>query len=215
MAGRDGATDERNGFLVVFEGIDGTGKSTQASLLQDFLETQGLEVVRSREPTQGPYGKMLRESATSGRRSPEEELELFMRDRREHVEQLIRPALRSGKAVIIDRYYLSTAAYQGARGLDPETILRQNEAFAPQPDIVLLLELNARDGRRRIHGRGDGDGDLFEEEAELSRVAEVFAALDRPYIHRIDGSGSIGEIHELVRGAVVSHPAFRRLRRAS
>ena len=208
-------SDDRNGFLVVFEGIDGTGKSTQAGLLEAHVRSLGLEVVRSREPTQGPFGRELRESATRGRRSPEEELDLFIRDRREHVELVLRPALAAGSFVIVDRYYLSTAAYQGARGLDPEMILQRNEAFAPIPDVAVLLELDVTDGRRRIRRRGDGDGDLFEIEDELRRVAEVFAALDRPYIARFDGSRPIDEVSRAIREQIESHPRFVAMRRGA
>lgn len=205
------AACKHNGFLVVFEGIDGTGKSTQANLLAAYVESRGLAVMQSREPTYGPYGKALRESATSGRRSPDEELELFILDRRQHVEEALGPALASGTFVIVDRYYLSTAAYQGARGLDPEMILRRNEEFAPIPDIAVLLELEVADGRDRIRGRGDGDGDLFEVEEELRQVARVFAALDRPYIFRIDGARPIDEVSQAIRARVEAHPRFRAL----
>ncbi len=195
----------------MFEGIDGTGKSTQAGLFAGYVRSLGLRVVQSREPTHGRFGAELRQSATRGRRSPEEELDLFIRDRREHVEQVLQPALDAGKVVVVDRYYLSTAAYQGARGLDPEAILQQNEAFAPIPDIAVLIHLDVQDGRRRIRGRGDGDGDLFEIEDELRRVADVFAALDRPYINRFDGSRSIEDLSREIRERVISHPRFRQL----
>ncbi len=202
---------ETQGFLIVFEGIDGTGKSTQADLLAEHVRSLGLTVVQSREPTHGRFGAELRQSATEGRRSPEEELDLFIRDRREHVAQVLQPALDRGKVVIVDRYYLSTAAYQGARGLDPEVILQQNEEFAPIPDVAVLIHLDVQDGRQRIRGRGDGDGDLFEIEDELRRVAEVFAGLDRPYIVRFDGSRTIADLSKDICERVTSHPRFRHL----
>jgi dTMP kinase len=80
-------------MFIVLEGIDGTGKSTQAKLLGKWFENQGREVVLSREPTDGPWGRKLRESATTGRLSPADELEVFLNDRRQHVEELIRPSL--------------------------------------------------------------------------------------------------------------------------
>ncbi|NNM28440.1 MAG: dTMP kinase, partial [Akkermansiaceae bacterium] len=79
------------GLLIVFEGIDGTGKSTQARMIADWLREEGHRVVVSREPTDGPFGTRLRESASKGRLSPEDELQLFHQDRREHVETLIEP----------------------------------------------------------------------------------------------------------------------------
>ena len=84
------------GFFAVFEGIDGAGKSTQARRLGERLTARGERVVLSREPTMGRWGKQLRESAQTGRRSIEEELELFLKDRREHVNELILPRLREG-----------------------------------------------------------------------------------------------------------------------
>lgn len=200
---------DRKGFLVVFEGIDGTGKSTQAAILAAAMRDRGLSVVESREPTQGPWGQEIRESARRGRRSPAEELALFVNDRREHVGAVLQPALDAGAFVIVDRYYLSTAAYQGARGLDPEAILRANEAFAPIPDVAFLLEIDAGAGRHRIQARGDGDGDLFEAEDDLRRVAAVFASLDRPYIVRLAAARPVDVIAEEILRRVEQHPRFR------
>ncbi len=202
-----------NGLLIVIEGIDGTGKTTQAELLADHLRSAGADVLRSREPTDGPAGQRLRDSASSGRLAAREELDLFVEDRRQHVDGVLAPALAAGKVVIVDRYYLSTAAYQGARGLDAEDILRRNESFAPLPDLAIILELPPEVGRARVRRRGDGDGDLFEVEEELRRVAATFASLERDYITRIDAAQSIEKIHHHIVAAVESHPrldeAFR------
>ena len=108
-----------SGLFIVLEGIDGTGKSTQTQRLATYFSALGWEVVLSREPTDGPWGKKLRESATTGRLEPEQELEYFLLDRKEHVENLILPSLKDDKVVILDRYYFSTMAYQGCRGFDP------------------------------------------------------------------------------------------------
>src|SRR4051812_3342691 len=99
-----------NGFLVVIEGIDGAGKSTAAQRLSEYFDAQRLAWVRSKEPTDGPSGRKLRESGESGRLSLDDELELFIRDRRDHVANLIQPALQEGKVMLLDRYYFSTAA---------------------------------------------------------------------------------------------------------
>ena len=109
---------ESQGLFIVLEGIDGTGKSSHAKRLASYFSSLGREVVLSREPTDGPWGRKLRDSASTGRLEPAEELEYFLRDRREHVEKLIRPALAEGKVVILDRYYFSTMAYLGARAFD-------------------------------------------------------------------------------------------------
>lgn len=185
----------KGGLLIVFEGTDGTGKSTQLQLLNHYLESEGYPVIATREPTSGSYGKKIRELYTNrGGCSRQEELELFLADRREHVDQLITPALLAGKIVLCDRYFLSTAAYQGAIGFDPETILEQNN-FAPLPDIALLFQVTLATGLSRItSGRGDSPND-FEQQENLQKVAAIFAAIDRPYIRRIDAEGSIEEVH--------------------
>ncbi|MEK0451860.1 MAG: hypothetical protein RL088_4128, partial [Verrucomicrobiota bacterium] len=126
----------------MLEGIDGAGKSTVIRRMLAYLAEAGRECVTSFEPTRGPWGMKLRQSMIEGRLSLEEELELFLKDRAEHVENLILPALRQGKVVILDRYYISTAAYQGARGVSPEWVLMTNEQFAPKPDLVLLLDFD-------------------------------------------------------------------------
>lgn len=105
------------GKLIAFEGIDGTGKSTQIKMLADRLTAEGLSVLSTREPTDGTFGKKIRELFVSREKvSPDEELALFMDDRREHVTSVIEPALAKGMIVLTDRYYFSTAAYQGAEG---------------------------------------------------------------------------------------------------
>jgi dTMP kinase len=173
------------GFLVVIEGIDGTGKSTQAEMLQERLSSRGLRVLRTREPTTGKWGQMLRDSAVTGRLSIDEEVETFIKDRREHVETKILPALRDGTIVIVDRYYFSTAAYQGARGLDPKELIRRNEEFAPEPDLLVLLDLDVSQGLDRVRTRGDR-ANLFEQTDALRRAREIFLSIDKPYLYKID-----------------------------
>ena len=200
------AKQAHNGFLIVFEGIDGTGKTTQAEMLAEHIESLGGNALRSREPTHGPWGRRLRDSAISGRLAADEEVDLFIKDRRQHVEKVVAPALADGAFVIIDRYFLSTAAYQGARGLNPEEIMRANEAFAPTPDIAFLLELSPTHGRHRVRKRGDGDGDLFEVEEQLGHVAEIFTSLERDYIVRIDADRDVASVHSDIVAALKAHP---------
>jgi len=139
-----------SGLFIVIEGIDGTGKSTQAKMLQKALQDTGAIVVLDHEPSDGPYGKILRESATTGRLSPQDELDLFHKDRKHHVDELILPALERGETVILDRYYFSTMAYQGQRGFDREEIRKTNLGFAPNPDILFILDLEVDEARKRI-----------------------------------------------------------------
>ena len=187
-----------NGFLVVIEGIDGAGKSTAAQRLCAFCNEHELPCVASREPTDGPWGRKLRESAQTGRLSLEEELELFLKDRQEHVEQRIRPALAEGKVVVLDRYYFSTAAYQGARGANPEEVLAANEQFAPQPDLLLLLDADPERTLERVRNRGDVPNE-FERESALKEIRQIFLSISRPYLVRINASGSSDEVARQVR----------------
>jgi len=186
------------GLLIVFEGTDGTGKSTQLQLLYDALSREGHSVVATREPTDGKYGQEIRQLYKNRNKySIEEELELFLADRKEHVDTLLVPALNRGEIVLCDRYFLSTAAYQGAIGFDPETVLARN-SFAPEPDLALLFQVPIDVGLTRItSGRRETPND-FEQAENLEKVAAIFSTIDRPYIRKIDASGTIESVHQLV-----------------
>lgn len=149
------------GVFIVLEGIDGAGKSTQAKLLKLWFEEKGYEVVLTKEPTDTPFGKLIRRLVLTGGRegiidgakiSHEAEALLFAADRAEHVDKLIKPALESGKVVISDRYFYSSLAYQWARGLDLEWLIDLNR-FAIRPDLVLLLDLPVKESMKRIRTR--------------------------------------------------------------
>ncbi len=189
------------GILVAFEGIDGTGKSTQIRLLQKALEQRGMTVVALREPTDGPHGREIRRMAAEGRPDPQRERELFVADRREDVAQNIHPALAKGAVVLLDRYYYSTMAYQGARGVNPDEILVENESFAPRPDLLVILELPVEDALKRvIAGRGD-QPDLFEQAEYLQTVKEQFNRIEHPYMMRMDARRPPEEIcSEILEG---------------
>lgn len=185
------------GKLIAIEGIDGTGKSTLAKNLYKALKERGFDAVLSFEPTFGRYGKILRQSFTSPERlSPEEELRLFTEDRREHVRDFIEPALKRGKTVVLDRYYLSTIAYQGARGLEPEKIRIENEAFSPRPDLAIILVLDPECALRRIEEKRGEPPNSFEALDYLERVQNIFDELDYPFIKKIDASKCEEEILE-------------------
>jgi dTMP kinase len=190
------------GLFIVIEGIDGTGKSTQAKRLAEWFTSQGREVVLSREPTDGPWGKKLRESASTGRLAPTEELEYFLNDRRQHVDEVISPALAEGKVVILDRYYFSTMAYQGARGFDPQEIRQKNEMFAPVPDLLLILDLDVDAALLRIGVRGDTANE-FEKRGNLERCREIFLSLrDERFVKVIPTDGTVDTVSERILEAV-------------
>lgn len=190
------------GLFIVFEGIDGTGKSTQLHLLAERLRHLGYAVVATREPTGGPYGRKIRELFVDrGAVSREDELELFLADRNQHVQEVIEPALADGCVVISDRYYLSTVAYQGANGLDPEQIMKKNENF-PVPDLAIILEIKPAHGIHRIRNQRNEHPNTFEGEDNLQKVAEIFGAMKQDYIARINGSDTIENVHRKVFDAV-------------
>jgi dTMP kinase len=163
------------GVLLVIEGIDGSGKTTQAERLAVSLMSDGYDVLSLREPTDGRWGKAIRQAAHANerRKDPEREYELFLLDRRQNVEENIAPALSAGRVVVLDRYYFSTMAYQGARGLEPGRIRVENEAFAPVPDRVFYISITVAEGLRRI-SQDRGGFTSFEREEYLNRVKELF-----------------------------------------
>ncbi len=192
------------GLFIAFEGIDGTGKSTQLKLLEQYLRSLGHEVVVTREPTDGPYGRKIRELYVDrGRCTPDEELDLFIRDRKQHVAAVIAPALAAGKVVLTDRYYFSTAAYQGAAGCDPEKIFAAN-SFAPEPDMVVLLTMDPEVSVHRIEQlRGESLND-FEQLGQLHKVAELFTSFTQDCITRIDAARPVDLVQSDIREAVRS-----------
>jgi len=187
------------GYLIAFEGIDGTGKSTQCGLLVEYLEKQGYSVLRLREPTDGPWGQKIRNILNNGRGeiTPEEELQYFINDRREDVEQNIEPGLRDKKIVVIDRYYYSTAAYQGAIGFDPAAICKENESFAPRPDRVFIFcgSLDASFDRIR---EGRGEFSSFEKQEYLEKVQKIFDLFAGDHVFRVDSDRSIEDVHQSI-----------------
>ena len=181
------------GLLVAVEGIDGCGKTSVSGLIAQYCGERGIGCCYSKEPTGVGPGLKLRESAKAGRLTPEEELEMFLEDRRAHVERSISPALAQGYVVVLDRYYFSTMAYQGARGFDPKEIQRRNEEFAPVPDLLLLLDLAPAGGLERIRKRGDIPND-FETLEALQACKDIFDAIEAPYLRRINAEKSVGEV---------------------
>ncbi|MGB9893184.1 MAG: dTMP kinase [Candidatus Saccharicenans sp.] len=184
---------KRKGLFIVIEGIDGSGKSTQVRLLARRLRRNGQKVVTLREPTEGKWGQKIRElSRSRGSITPETELELFIKDRKENITRNIKPALKRGEIVIMDRYYYSTLAYQGARGLSLARIKRLHK-FALIPDIVFILDVPAETGLKRIKGRSVIYR-LFEDKNYLKKVRQIFLKLKEPECLVIDGRPPAKEI---------------------
>lgn len=179
------------GKLIAFEGVDGSGKSTQAKRLHTWLREKGIENVLSFEPTDRTFGRKIRDGLGEGRRySPAEELELFRKDRKEHVEILIQPSLQVGRWVLLDRYFYSSMAYQGSRGYKtPDEIHAMMTTFAPSADLCLIYEIDVDEAIRRIEtSRGDILNPMEQREG-LVQVKRIFDTMKYPEIRRIDASG--------------------------
>ena len=187
------------GILIAFEGIDGTGKSTQCRMLSKFLSEKGVSNISFAEPTNGKWGLKIRRLLSQGRNgvSAEEELKWFLNDRKEDVEFNINPALKAGKVVLMDRYYFSTAAYQGALGLDPQEIKKDNERFAPLPDRVLIFHNSPEISLRRIESNRE-EKSSFEKRDYLIDVQNIFKSFSGSHIRFILSNKNLENIHEQV-----------------
>ena len=158
---------QRSGLFVSFEGIDGSGKSTQARALADYCRAQGLEVVLTREPGGSDGAEAIRRLLVEGdpdRWSAETEILLFNAARRDHVEKTIRPALAAGKIVITDRFADSTRVYQGAAraSLRPLVDRLHDLVIGIEPDLTFLIDMDPETALARGLARQSGE-DRFEE----------------------------------------------------
>lgn len=192
-----------HGRFITFEGIDGSGKSTQARLLAAYLKATGADVVLTREPGGAPGAEDIRRLLVEGspdRWSPETEILLFTAARRDHLEKTIRPALERGATVISDRFADSTRVYQGAaRGALRDLVDRLHDAvIAFEPDLTFVIDMDPGEALRRGLARRSGE-DRFEEMGEdfQRRLRSGFTALaddhpDRCYV--IDGARDPDEI---------------------
>ena len=182
-------------MLVNLEGIDGCGKSTQSKLLLEKLEGKGEKVIILKEPTKRPHGQKLWDVLHGKRKASNEEiLELFVLDRKQHVEEKIQPALDDGTVVLMDRYYYSSMAYQVAGGIDVEEI-REKHVFAPRPDVVLIFDLPVSVALERV--KGHSDADEFEKDEHLEKVREAYLDLENdPLVRIVDATGTPEEIFE-------------------
>lgn len=186
--------------LIVFEGIDGSGKTTLSRLLLSYLQEKKLKVVWLREPGNSKWGREIRELANVRENIPiEKELEYFIQDRKWNVEKNILPALKENKIVILDRYYFSTACYQGARGLDIEEIIERNLEFAPVPDMTFIIDVDVDTALKRIRGNRHRQVRLFENRDFLQKVRQNYLKLRNDHIYIIDGQPPLDDVFEEIR----------------
>ena len=203
------------GPFITFEGIDGSGKSTQMRLVANELRQQGLEIVTTREPGGTTLGQRLRAALLDAQEQvdPLAELLVFAADRAQHVNRHLRPALEAGQIVLSDRYADSTVAFQGAgRGFDAGLV---NEIVhlatgGLKPDLTLLFNLSVEEciarTRRRHEGKSKGDR-IDEEDLEFhTRVRDGYlriAEAEPERVKIVDAGGAVQETHQLVVDIVV------------
>ena len=206
------------GTFITFEGIDGSGKSTQLKLLGNFLRAHGCDALLTREPGGTTLGLRLRAALLDAMEEvdPLTELLVFAADRAQHVRRLLRPALEAGKIVISDRYADATVAYQGAgRGFSPELISQivQLATEGLKPDLTLLFDVSIEESTYRTTRRSTSKtltrDRLDIEHADFhTRVRDAYLqiALAEPErVKLIDTSGPVERTHERVKEIIVPY----------
>jgi dTMP kinase len=204
------------GIFIAFEGGEGTGKSTQSKLLQKWLEQEGESVVLSREPGGTELGKDLRKillGHETGVISPRAEALLYAADRAHHVFSVIRPGLAEGKVVISDRYFDSSAAYQGAgRVLNPSEVARISRWATESlyPTLTILIDVPAEVGLSRLQSRDRLEAEPTEFHERVRQEFLQIAMMDPERYFVVDGTQSVEEIHTQIIARVAELPALKR-----
>ena len=208
------------GTFITFEGIDGSGKSTQLRLLNNYLRANGRFPLVTREPGGTPVGLRLRAALldASEEVDPLTELLVFAADRAQHVRRVIQPALAAGQVVISDRYADATVAYQGAgRGFSPELIreIVQLATEGLKPDLTVLFDVSINESTTRTTRRSTGKSTsksgrdrLDIEDADFhGRVRDAYlqiAQAEPDRVKVIDSSGPVEITHERVKSLIIS-----------
>lgn len=204
-----------SGTFITFEGIDGSGKTTQLRMLANYLKEAGCEVVLTREPGGTPVGNRLRGALLDAHEEvdPLTELLVFAADRAQHVRRVLRPAIESGQLIISDRYADATVAYQGGgRGFPAELIseIIQLATEGLKPDLTLLFDLSVEESIARTSRRANGkhQGDRLDAEASdfHVRVRNAYLELARAEPDRVkivETNRRHEETHECVKKIIV------------
>lgn len=203
--------NEYPGRFIVFEGLDGSGQSTQAKLLQHFIRNWPINVILTKEPTpDSDAGKLIREILKGKKQmSPREFQELFAKDREIHLAEVIIPHLQRGDVVISDRYFLSSEAFGATDGVDLDFLIDLNEnRLNPElirPDLMIFLEVCPEVAISRIEARNKGK-EHFEKLEKLTIALSYYKRLIRDRYsetHVINGERSIPDIFEEIQHIVV------------
>ena len=194
------------GKFIVIEGLDGSGQSTQAELLRDFLIKEGCRVVLTKEPTQDSIAGRKIKKVLDKMIEVEPRLlqELFTEDRKEHLENLIIPALKEEKIVISDRYFFSTFAFGASDGLDLDWLIKINDEFL-LPDLTFILKVSPEICIQRIEKRGEKKK-LFEKKEKLKKVWQTYETLPNRFenVYMINGEKSKEEVFSQIKNIVLS-----------
>ena len=201
------------GLFVTFEGVEGSGKSTQMDRLARLLSRRGQSVLKTREPGGTAFGEQIRDvllSIRNRRLDPRAELFLYLASRTQHLEEVILPALEKGKIVLCDRFSDATLAYQGYGRRLSMALVRPAVAYSAKglsPDLTILLDINVRRGLARVRQRGKANRIDREDLAFHERVRRGYLALARREPRRIvrvmadrDADAVAGEIQEILNG---------------
>lgn len=188
-------TKMRKGKFVVFEGIDGSGKTSQMKLLGRYLKSKKLKFLETYEPTDGPVGKLIRKALRHEIKFSWETLQLmYSADRADHLDKLIKPSIQKGIIVLADRYFFSTFAF-GELNLDSKWLRALNSQFQ-KPDITFLVDTPANVAIKRIT-TSRGSKELFEKEKKLEKVRKNYLLQAKEFsFYVLDGTKTIDEIHE-------------------
>jgi len=199
------------GVFIVLDGMDGSGKSEMVKLLHNYLfsKSKRYRILTTREPTNGTFGKEIRNILVNEKDpnvNAEKLLELFVKDRKEHLESTIIPFLKKSNEhevniVICDRYYYSTIAFQSTQGIDMKMLIEKNKKFL-KPDIALIMDVNPKAALERIKYR---EKEKFEKIEFMKKIREKFLKLPKllkDNIKVIDASKNLDLVFEDIKKEV-------------
>lgn len=194
------------GKFIVFEGLDGSGQSTQANLLAEFLENKGFSVLTTKEPTlDSAAGKLIREALDGKKKIPPRKLqELYAEDRRKHLNKVIIPNLKKDKVVISDRYCFSSFAY-GRLEAPLDYLLKINDKFL-MPDLVFFMDTQPETAVLRIEKKGKKKT-FFEKKEKLKKVYQNYKKIFKKFknVIIINGEKSIKEAHRQIVKNIINY----------
>jgi len=194
------------GEFIVFEGLDGSGQSTQAELLENFLKEKGYDVVKTKEATKtSTVSQEIRDILDKKKKvSPQELQALFAKDREEHLNNFITPNLKGRKIVISDRYFFTSFAF-GSIDVELSWLIKINNKFL-MPDLTFFIDVRPDICLERIEKRGKATT-LFEEKEKFEKVYKNFKKIIEifPQIKIINGEKSIGEVFEEIKGVFCNY----------